>query len=151
MTNQQKVAYEVLKGIMKICKDGEKGYRNAADNVNEGNINTLFVRMAQQRATFHAELENEMRILFGKEPEIKGSWSGAIHRLWQDTKATFSGDSAEEIIEECIRGEKAAIRAYKSALEMNDLPEAVRDRLKDQYRVITSTLVQMELLEEAVD
>ena len=151
MNNQQKVANETLKSIMQICKDGEKGYKNAAENTKEGNLNTLFLRMSQQRATFYSELKREMELMFGEEYKPEGTLTGSIHRLWQDTKATFTGNSSEEVIEECIRGEKVAIKAYKQALDTNDMPQAIHDKLQEQYTVITSTLMQMELLEEAVD
>ncbi|UZR98272.1 ferritin-like domain-containing protein [Chondrinema litorale] len=151
MNDSQKKVYSEIKGIMKICKDGEVGYRNAAERIEEESTSTLFLRLSQQRKAFYSELEREVEIFFGEAPLPGTSIKGDMHHIWQDVKATFTGNSAEEIIEECIRGEKAALKEYETVLIKQEMPLAFQEILAKQGSLIKSALAQMELLETAVD
>ena len=150
MTDTQKEVYETTKSIMQICKDGEKGYKNAAENIDNRNLETLFIKLSQQRKVFYMDLEEEVRVLYGKDVYTDGTFKGAAHRMWQDTKATFSGDTTDSTLEECIRGEKAALEAYQEAMTVS-LPASIMDRMEEQYGMISSSLMQMETLEVAAD
>jgi len=92
-----------------------------------------------------------MGIYFGETPETGTSIKGDLHHIWQDVKATFTGNSSEEIIEECIRGERAALEAYENVLVKQELPFAFQELIAKQGSLIKSALAQMELLENAVD
>jgi uncharacterized protein (TIGR02284 family) len=48
--------------------------------------------------------------------------SGKIYRAWMDVKAVFTGRDRHTVLENCEFGEDAAQKAYKSALETEDLP-----------------------------
>jgi uncharacterized protein (TIGR02284 family) len=46
---------------------------------------------------------------FGEELDKGGSVTGAAHRTWMEVKYWFSADDDESMLEEAIRGEKAAL------------------------------------------
>ena len=48
--------------------------------------------------------------------------SGKIYRVWMDVKALFTGHDRQTVLENCEFGEDAAQKAYKMALETDDLP-----------------------------
>lgn len=124
-------AISTLNGLIEICRDGQNGFREAAESVESSDIKTFFHQNSQQRAQFVGELQSLVREL-GGDPENSGSTLGAIHRGWIDLKAAIAGNDEKAVLNECERGEDAAKKAYKEALEMN-LPSNVRQTVQSQY------------------
>src|SRR5918911_5383484 len=109
-----------LNNLIETCKDGQNGFQTAADGVKNGELKTLFLTYAQQRAQFAGELQAEVRRL-GGDPETTASTVGALHRGWINLKAAITGEDEGAIISECERGEDGAVRAYEDALR-GELP-----------------------------
>lgn len=121
----------VLNGLVETCKDGEKGFRTAAEGITNGELATLFLNYAEQRASFAAELQAEVRRL-GGDPETGGTAMGAVHRGWIDIKSAVAGKDEGAVITEAERGEDHAVREYREALEKN-LPTNVQTVVENQY------------------
>jgi uncharacterized protein (TIGR02284 family) len=121
----------VLNDLIETCKDGEKGFRTAAEGVTNSELGTLFLNYAEQRASFAAELQAEVRRV-GGDPETGGTALGALHRGWIDIKSAVAGKDEGAIIAEAERGEDHAVKAYREALEKN-LPTAVQTIVENQY------------------
>jgi uncharacterized protein (TIGR02284 family) len=125
---------DTLNNLIEICKDGAMGFRLAAEKV-QPVYASLFNQIAADRDAFAAELQDEVRIL-GGEPKNSGDATGALHRGWINIKsAVTSGDKA--IIDECERGEDAAVEAYRKALEAAP-PAAVYSLIARQYTKVKS-------------
>jgi uncharacterized protein (TIGR02284 family) len=120
-----------LNDLVETCKDGEKGFRTAAEGVTNAELATLFLNYAEQRAGFASELQAEVRRL-GGDPETAGSSLGAVHRGWIDIKSAVTGKDEGAIIAEAERGEDHAVKMYREALEKN-LPTAVQTVIENQY------------------
>jgi uncharacterized protein (TIGR02284 family) len=120
-----------LNGLIETCKDGEKGFRTAAEGISNGDLATLFLNYSEQRASFAAELQSEVRRL-GGDPETDGSAIGAVHRGWIDIKSAVAGKDEAAVIAEAERGEDHAVREYRQALERN-LPTGVQTIVENQY------------------
>lgn len=121
----------VLNGLVETCKDGEKGFRTAAEGITNGELATLFLNYAEQRASFAAELQAEVRRL-GGDPETGGTAMGAVHRGWIDIKSAVAGKDEGAVITEAERGEDHAVHEYREALEKN-LPTNVQTVVENQY------------------
>ena len=121
----------ILNGLVETCKDGEKGFRTAAEGITNGDLATLFTNYSEQRASFAAELQAEVRRL-GGDPETGGSAIGAVHRGWIDIKSAVAGKEEAAVIAEAERGEDHAVREYRQALEKN-LPTGVQTIVENQY------------------
>lgn len=121
----------VLNDLIETCKDGEKGFRAAAEGVSNRELGTLFLSYAEQRASFAAELLAEVRRV-GGDPHAGGTALGALHRGWIDIKAAVAGKDEGAIIAEAERGEDHAVRKYRDVLEKN-LPTAVQTIVENQY------------------
>lgn len=121
----------ILNDLIQTCKDGDKGFRTAAEGVPNSELATLFTNYADQRASFAAELQAEVR-RFGGDPETSGTALGALHRGWIDIKAAVEGKDEGAIISEAERGEDHAVKKYREALEKN-LPTAVQTIVENQY------------------
>jgi uncharacterized protein (TIGR02284 family) len=105
-----------LNGLIAICKDGQEGFKTAAEGLRAPNIRSLFLEYSTQRARFASELQDEVRRL-GGNPEQSGSASGAMHRGWINIKSLATGKDEAAIISEAERGEDAAKKAYEEALD----------------------------------
>jgi uncharacterized protein (TIGR02284 family) len=117
-------AISVLNSLIETCKDGEIGFRTAADALQSATIKSTFLEYAQQRSAFARELQDEVRRL-GGDPEQDGSMSGSLHRGWLNLKAMVTSQDDHAIVAEAERGEDAAKAAYESALKQPLPPGAL--------------------------
>jgi uncharacterized protein (TIGR02284 family) len=139
-----------LNDLIETCKDGEKGFRAAAEAIPEegdAELRTLFNMYAQQRARFAAELQNEV-LRRGGEPAQAGHVSAAFHRGWMNLKAGISGQDEASIISECERGEDAAKRNYEHVLKQN-LPSDILAIAETQFAEIRLAHDRIRSLERA--
>ncbi|HLM55696.1 MAG TPA: PA2169 family four-helix-bundle protein, partial [Pyrinomonadaceae bacterium] len=92
-----------LNDLIEACRDGQEGFRSAAEGVRDEELRALFLEYSRQRGSFSSELQAEVRRL-GGEPETEGSVVAAIHRGWMDIKAAVTGADDRSILRECERG-----------------------------------------------
>src|SRR5690349_7368814 len=115
MTTLNSKVASCLNDLIETCKDGEKGFRDAAEAVKGSDLKALFRDYSDQRRRFASELQREVAKL-GTTPEKSGSATGALHRGWINLKAAITGKDEGAIVAECERGEDAAKAAYAKAL-----------------------------------
>ncbi len=123
-----------LNGLIEICKDGQDGFKNAAEGIERSDLKKTFYEFSQQRSEFVGVLQQTVRSL-GGDPEKTGSFSGAVHRGWIDLKSAITGKDEGAILNECERGEDYAKDAYTDALKTN-LPANVADIVSQQSHAI---------------
>src|SRR5919108_547461 len=97
----------ILNGLIATCKDGEEGFRTAAEGLKDPGTKSLFLQFSRERGEMARELEAEVRRL-GRDPDESGSMSGAIHRGWMNIKSAITGKNDSSIISEAERGEDVA-------------------------------------------
>lgn len=107
-----------LNHLVHINKDAEAGFRTAAENVKNSEIETLFRKYATQHGKFAGELRDEIERL-GGSPSDSGTLGGTLHRSWMDVKATLAGHSAGSMLRSCATGEESAEAAYAEAADPN--------------------------------
>ena len=129
LNNEQLIAH--LNTLIETCKDGQNGYTTAAEDVKNPAYKTLFSRYAQQRGTFIGILQVEVRHL-GGDPEQSGSMIGSLHRGWINLKSALTTGDEAAILAECVRGEDAAIEAYKT-VTAEILPFHINSMIEQQY------------------
>jgi len=110
-----KEVVSTLNTLIATCRDGEQGFRAAAENVKDPSLKALFKDFARERGSFAEELKQEIQKL-GGVPEEGGSVSGALHRGWMDVKGSLAGRDDESLLSEAERGEDVAVETYKEAL-----------------------------------
>jgi uncharacterized protein (TIGR02284 family) len=122
----------ILNSLVETSKDGEKGFRTAAENTKSSELKSVFLKRADDCASGAAELQ---RLVAGRgdSPEEGGSIAGALHRGWVNLKAAVTSVDEVAILDECERGEDVAKAAYRKALDENSLPEDVRSVIQRQY------------------
>jgi uncharacterized protein (TIGR02284 family) len=123
-------AITTLNNLIETCKDGQEGFQQAAQGVQDSSLKSLFYEFSQQRAQFVGELQGLVREL-GGDPETSSSLAGALHRGWINIKSVVTGQDDAAILNECERGEDVAKNAYKEALAA-DLPANVASTVQRQ-------------------
>ena len=114
----------VLNNLIETLKDGQEGFKQAAEGVSNPNLKSLFRDYSQQRSRFAAALQGEARSHGDTDPETSGSATGALHRGWINLKSAITGGDEHAILAECERGEDSAVDEYKKALEDGLTPSA---------------------------
>jgi len=145
LDNQDTIS--VLNDLIETCKDGEKGFRECAEDLKNPQLKTTMVQRAQDCATASAELQQLVRSL-GGDPETSGSVAGDLHRRWVDLKSMVTGKDDEAILNECERGEDVALKSYRKALD-KDLPADIRVVIQRQFQGVQRNHDQVKALRDA--
>ena len=123
-------AVSVLNNLIETCKDGEQGFKEAAEGLTSAAIKTKFLEYSRQRAQMARELQDEVRRL-GGDPEKKGSVAGTMHRGWLNIRSIVSGKDDHAIVAEAERGEDVAKGVYEEALK-ESLPQSAQTLVQQQ-------------------
>ena len=138
-----------LNGLIETCKDGQDGFKEAAEGVERSDLKSLFYEFSQQRSQFAGELQELVRTL-GGDPEKSGSMAAALHRGWINIKSAVTGKDEGAILNECERGEDVAKNAYKEALE-EALPANVLEVVQTQYTAVQAAHDRVKALRDATN
>ncbi len=144
-TNDEVIS--TINGLIETCKDGQDGFKAAAEGVERSDLKSLFYEFSQQRSQFAGELQTLVQTL-GGDPSESGSVSAAIHRGWINIKSAVTGRDEGSILNECERGEDSAKKMYKEALEQS-LPSHVMDTVQTQYTSVQSAHDRIKALRDS--
>lgn len=136
---------ELLNELIVTCKDGEKGYREAADGVENAFYRMLFNDYSRQRSKYASELKKHV-VLLGGQPDKRGTVKGTLHRGWMNLKAAIAGHDDNAIVTECKRGEEIAIKHYKDVLK-HDFPAKIKALLEQQMTEIIATEKRVQVMD----
>ena len=123
----------VIEKLAKICKDGEKGYKDAAEHAKRSDLKTFFTTQSSERGRFARELQSVLMNLGKTEKKESGTAAGALHRAWIDTKVGL-GAGDKSILEWVRKGEDEARDAYRGSDRFPSLPPEVADIVSRQAR-----------------
>ncbi|RKN83491.1 ferritin-like domain-containing protein [Ulvibacterium marinum] len=137
-----------LREILQKNEDAVKGYEKAAENAKEIGLQSYFQNKSKERLNFIASLRAALPNIDLGNREIQGSTTAAMHRTWMDVKAFFSGDDDEAMLEEAIKGDKAAVEEYEEILDDIDLPPAAAEVIRQQMNWINNDLSEIKTMEE---
>jgi uncharacterized protein (TIGR02284 family) len=136
-----------LNGLIETLKDGEQGFKTAAEAVQDPSLKTLFQQYSRQRSEMTRELQTEVRRL-GGDPEKAGSMAGAAHRGWINIKSVVTGKDDPSIIAEAERGEDSAKKMYEEALTQPLSPQTLA-LVREQSMKIHDAHDRVRALEKA--
>lgn len=125
---------EVLHHLIDLCRDGERGFRAAADHVIDPTLKSLFTDLAAQRMRFAEALLPHLQRL-GGPPDAEGTNAGMFHRQWMVLTGFVPGRHDHHIVGEAERGEHVALDAYEEALN-GMLPPTVTELVESQREAI---------------
>ena len=84
----EKNALSVVEDLIETCKDGQKGYQDAASHAKRSDLKTYFNQQSLERASFAGELEAILIQLGKPDKKVSGSVAASLHRAWIDTKVS---------------------------------------------------------------
>jgi uncharacterized protein (TIGR02284 family) len=123
-------AISVIENLIETCKDGQKGYQDAATHVKRSDLKTFFNEESLERSRFAGELEAELIRLGKPDKKVSGSVGGSLRRAWIDTKVSLGGGD-KTILESVEAGEDTAKESYQKAIT-GDLPEDIAQIVRRQ-------------------
>jgi len=138
----------LLNNLIEALKDGQEGFKQAAEGVSDPKLKSLFRDYSQQRSRFATALQSEARRHGETDPETSSSVTGALHRGWINLKSAITGGDEHAILAECERGEDSAVEEYKKALEDGLTPSA-QDLVSRQFTEIKAVHDQIKSLRDA--
>jgi uncharacterized protein (TIGR02284 family) len=137
----------VLNDLIETCKNGEEGFRTAAEGLTDQSVRIAFAKIARDRWGMARELQEEVEGL-GGSPQTSGSIGGTVHRGWMNIKALVTGRDDQKIIAEAERGEDIAKAAYDRALK-ETLPVQVRALVERQAEQVRQAHDQVRAMERS--
>jgi uncharacterized protein (TIGR02284 family) len=138
MTYTEKMSKR-LNELLEKNYDAEKGYKKAAEIVENERLVNFFNEQAQNRYDFGHELKSEIRN-HGEEPDKGGSATGSAHRTWMDIKTTFTSNDEEAILEEVQTGEEKALEEYNEIIADTTLLPSTQRILEKQRDSVQEAL-----------
>src|SRR6059058_81022 len=87
---QQKETIATINDLIETLKDGQEGFRQAAEAVENPKLKSVFNEYSLQRARFAGELQSQAVALGESKPEDSGSAAGAMHRAWINLKSAIA-------------------------------------------------------------
>ncbi|PTR10644.1 uncharacterized protein (TIGR02284 family) [Nitrosospira sp. Nsp5] len=120
----------VLNGLIEISRDGAEGFRTCAEDVDDAALKLYFRNRAESCEKAIHELNTEVR-RHGGDPDPDGTLTGTLHRAWVNLKTAIISQDNLTVLEECERGEAAAVVAYENALR-EELPGELRALIDTQ-------------------
>lgn len=138
-----------LNHLVEVCRNGQHGFRRAAERCQDTHLQALLAEYASQREQFAAQLRYQVSRLGGR-PEDSGTVAGAVHRQWMNVRNVVSSDADRALVRECERGERFALASYKLALQHALHPEVVL-LVEDQRNQIEIAYRQLQELQKRLD
>ena len=102
--------------MIEYSKDGEKSFREAAENPKKPELKGFFIQRASACATATSGIQSDVRRR-GGDSETSTSLAGGLHRGWLNFKAIVTGKDDGAILNEVERGESHALKAHREARE----------------------------------
>jgi len=130
-----------LNDLTKTCKDGELGYRAAAANVKNTQLESMFLDYAEQRGHFVKALQAEVERLGGASTD-SGTPTATVFRGWINLKSELTGGDGGAIIAACETGEEAAVGAYALSADL-DLTGQTKTLVDKQRLQVKEALAHM--------
>jgi uncharacterized protein (TIGR02284 family) len=132
--------------LIERCKDGAKGYKTAAEDIEDKDLKDLFRKYAVQRDSMITELQDQLHKM-GKTDDESGTLEGTVHRAWIDLKSALTSRDRLRVLEECERGEDYALKAYREALDKN-LPGELKPIVEQQYQDVKNAHDHIRMLRD---
>src|SRR5271156_2393653 len=125
---------QAVHDVITVCRDGEQGFRGAAQAVNAPAIKEMFQQYSAQRGQFAAELQGAVKAL-GFETIDPQGLGGVLFAGWINLKGLLTGHDVHAVLVEAERGEDWTLKTYRSALGKT-LPPEIASIIQKQFEQV---------------
>ena len=122
-----------LQELIQLNIDSRDGFNEAASQLDDMTISSMFRQLASEREQQAAELRT-LVAANRQEPQDSGSMAAAAHRMLMDLRAALGGGTTS-ILSEAERGEDWIKGKYEEVLK-GTAGSAVNDVLHRQYAAV---------------
>lgn len=133
-----------LNDLIEKNYDAKKGFENASENIFDQNLKEFFASCARQRFQFIQGLNREILRLGGYPEGLRINED--IHMTWMDIRSALANYNENKVLNECIKGETAALREYREIAETRSLPLTTRNLIEIQMAAIQERINSLKLL-----
>lgn len=145
-TNNEDIA--VLNRLIGVTIDSVDGYTEAAKDVTNPELKSIFQRRARERLAAYKSLQSQVQAL-GGQPQDEGTLLASIHRVFVNLRSTVqSGDLA--VIDEVERGEDVINGAYRDAINEAGLSSTSLAVIQNAYESVRSGHDEMSRLKHSL-
>jgi uncharacterized protein (TIGR02284 family) len=127
-------AVDMVRELINTCRDGEKGFAQAAEKITNADLKSLFRQYSVERARFANQLEIELGKLGAEVHQDEGHLAGVLHRTWLNVKESMGADD-HSILESVEKGEDTAKESYQKALQAV-LPDQLMAIVRQQAEAV---------------
>lgn len=139
---------DLLNDLIEVSKDGEYGFKEAAEHAKSPNIKSALSARSVDCASGASELQR-LVTSYGGEAETGGTTGGAIHRGWISVRSALTSKDDLAVLEEAERGEDSALKKYRD-VAAKTLPADVQAVVQKQLQGAQRNHDQIKALRDSV-
>jgi len=139
-----------LNDLIETCRNGEESYKKCSMDASErhSNLQTMFADLQHGCAMAESDLQVLLKAEGGHIRTVS-KVSDTVHRGWMHLRTALTGKDDEAVLNDCERGEDAAVQSYKAALK-RDLPSSIRTVIERQYQGVLINHNQIKTVRDQV-
>lgn len=130
-TEMKAETIETLQDLIRANIDSFDGLREAAEEIDDISISSLFRDIALERSNFASELQDFV-VWNGVDAVGEGSFSAAVHRAWINVRSKLNSGDPYVVLVEAEFGEDQIKEAYEESLRQTTGSE-INTVLQRQY------------------
>ncbi len=146
--DSHKTDIATINGLIKTTIDSIDGYREAAEDADNSQFQSIFFARANEREQVAQKLQQHVTQL-GGTPEDSGSIAAGAHRVFMNLRDAITGADDKAIIAEVERGEDHIKEKFESAISDHDLSADSRALITQCYDSVKAGHDQMSDLKHA--
>ncbi|WKN41038.1 PA2169 family four-helix-bundle protein [Tunicatimonas pelagia] len=141
----QKSVVDSLNDLLKENCDAKRGYRKAAEQLDDPSLKGLFMNLSEQRDNFKKIIREEVLSL-GGQPQVFRQVEGPIQDAFSQPHLLLSLNTIEKTLDGCLRLEVVSLQKLKQRLAQYEVKESTHQVLLGQLESIKVTLSDIKKL-----
>ena len=141
----QKSVVDSLNDLLKENCDAKRGYRKAAEQLDDPSLKGLFMNLSEQRDNFKKIIREEILSL-GGTPQAFRQVDGPIQDAFTQPHLLLVLNTIEKTLSGCLRLEVNALQELKKKLAQYEVIESTHQVLTGQLENIRLTLLDLRAL-----
>ena len=135
----QKSVVDSLNDLLRDNCDAKRGYRKAAEQLDDPSLKGLFMSLSEQRDNFKKIIREEILSL-GGEPQIFRQVDGPIQVAFARPDLLLTLNTVGKTLDGCLRIEASDLKSLKQTLALYEVKESTHQVLTGQLESIKLTL-----------
>ncbi|MGB3589829.1 MAG: DUF2383 domain-containing protein [Tunicatimonas sp.] len=140
-----KSVVDSLNDLLKENCDAKRGYRKAAEQLDDPSLKGLFMNLSEQRDNFKKIVREEILSL-GGEPQASRQVDGPIQNAFAQPDLLLVLNTVEKTLSGCLQIEINALQAMKQRIAQYKVKESTHQLLMGQLEYIRLTVLDLRAL-----